>query len=72
VGQSHSPSQLLHQPGAPIRPHANIWIGPTNVYFGTTAEPSHTVARHWHVERDLTDYSSIFNVTQAGTVDLGT
>ena len=50
---------------------ANIWIGPTNIYFGTTAEPSHTVARHWHVERDLTDYSSIFTVTQAGTVDLG-
>lgn len=50
---------------------ANIWIGPTNIYFGTTAEPSHTVARHWHVERDLTDYSSIFTTTQAGTVDLG-
>ena len=50
---------------------ANIWIGPTNVYFGTTAEPSHNVARHWHVERDLTDYSSIFTVTQSGTVDLG-
>jgi hypothetical protein len=31
---------------------ANIWIGPTNIYFGTTSEPSHTVARHWHVERD--------------------
>ncbi len=50
---------------------ANIWIGPTNIYFGTTAEPSHTVARHWHVERDLTDYSSIFTVDQVGTVDLG-
>ena len=50
---------------------ANIWIGPTNIYFGTTAEPSHNVARHWHVERDLTDYSSIFTVPQAGTVDLG-
>lgn len=50
---------------------ANIWIGPTNIYFGTTAEPSHNVARHWHVERDLTDYSSIFTVSQAGTVDLG-
>jgi hypothetical protein len=49
----------------------NIWIGPTNIYFGTTAEPSHNVARHWHVERDLTDYSSIFTMTQAGTVDLG-
>jgi hypothetical protein len=50
---------------------ANIWIGPTNIYFGTTAEPSHNVARHWHVERDLTDYSSIFTVAQVGTVDLG-
>ena len=50
---------------------ANIWIGPTNVYFGTTAEPSHNVARHWHVERDLTDYTSIFTVNQQGTVDLG-
>jgi hypothetical protein len=50
---------------------ANIWIGPTNIYFGTTAEPSHNVARSWHVERDLTDYSSIFTVTQQGTVDLG-
>lgn len=50
---------------------ANIWIGPTNIYFGTTAEPSHNVARHWHVERDLTDYSSIFAVSQVGTVDLG-
>jgi Peptide N-acetyl-beta-D-glucosaminyl asparaginase amidase A len=49
---------------------ANIWIGPTNIYFGTTSEPSHNVARHWHVERDLTDYSSIFTVAQDGTVDL--
>src|SRR5580700_2412449 len=50
---------------------ANIWIGPTNIYFGTTSEPSHNVARHWHVERDLTDYSSIFTVAQDGTVYLG-
>lgn len=49
---------------------ANIWIGPTNIYFGTTSEPSHNVARHWHVERDLTDYSSIFTVAQDGAVDL--
>jgi hypothetical protein len=50
---------------------ANIWIGPTNIYFGTTSEPSTGVARHWHVERDLTDYSSIFLAAQDGTVDLG-
>jgi len=50
---------------------ANIWIGPTNIYFGTTSEPSAGVGRSWEVERDLTDYSSIFTVAQDGTVDLG-
>jgi hypothetical protein len=50
---------------------ANIWIGPTNIYFGTTAEDQPHVARNWRVERDLTDYSSIFTVNQVGTVDLG-
>lgn len=50
---------------------ANIWIGPTNIYFGTTSEPTPGVARHWHVERNLTDYSSIFLAAQDGTVDLG-
>ena len=49
---------------------ANIWIGPTNIYFGTTSEPDPNDARHWHVERDLTDYSSIFTVAQTGTVYL--
>ena len=39
---------------------AEIWIGGANVYFGTTAEPSHTVARSWHVESNLTDYSPLF------------
>jgi hypothetical protein len=50
---------------------ANIWIGGTNVYFGTTAEPSGTVGRSWHIERDLTDYSALFSQTQGGRVDLG-
>lgn len=50
---------------------ANIWLGGTNIYFGTTAEPSRTVARSWHVERDLTDYSALFTNPQNGRVDLG-
>jgi hypothetical protein len=50
---------------------ANIWIGPTNIYFGTTAEDQPDEGRSWHVERDLTDYSSIFTVAQDGAVDLG-
>ncbi|MGC2745193.1 MAG: peptide-N4-asparagine amidase [Candidatus Angelobacter sp.] len=50
---------------------AEIWIGGVNVYFGTTSEPSAKVARSWHIERDLTDYSALFNATQNGRVDLG-
>jgi hypothetical protein len=50
---------------------AEIWIGGVNVYFGTTSEPSQTVARSWHVERDLTDYTALFNTAQNGRVDLG-
>ena len=50
---------------------ANIWIGATNIYFGTTAEDQPNEGRHWQVQRDLTDYSSIFTVAQDGAVDLG-
>src|SRR5271167_742331 len=50
---------------------AEIWIGGANVYFGTTAEPSHNVQRTWHTESNLTDYSPLFTVPQAGRVDLG-
>lgn len=39
---------------------ASIWLGGVNLYFGTTEEPSSTVAPSWHVERDLTDYSALF------------
>src|SRR5271157_946201 len=49
---------------------AEIWIGGANVYFGTTAEPSHDVMRSWHVESNLTDYSPLFTIPQAGQVDL--
>ncbi len=50
---------------------AEIWIGGANVYFGTTAEPSKNVARSWHVESNLTDYSPLFTTAQAGRIDLG-
>jgi hypothetical protein len=50
---------------------ANIWIGDTNIYFGTTAEDQLGEGRYWKIERDLTDYSSLFTVAQQGNVDLG-
>jgi hypothetical protein len=49
---------------------ANMWIGGVNVYFGTTSEPSGTVARSWHIERDLTDYSALFSTAQNGHMEL--
>jgi hypothetical protein len=50
---------------------ANFWLGPTNIYFGTTAEPSPNLGPSWHVESDLTDYSPIFHNAQQGTADIG-
>jgi len=50
---------------------ANIWINGVNVYFGTTAEPSASVSREWHVESDVTDYAPLFASNQNGQVDLG-
>ncbi|HEY8024387.1 MAG TPA: peptide-N4-asparagine amidase, partial [Burkholderiaceae bacterium] len=45
---------------------AHIWLGGVNIYTGTTAEPSASVARSWHVERDITDYSALFRSAQQG------
>jgi Peptide N-acetyl-beta-D-glucosaminyl asparaginase amidase A len=50
---------------------ANFWLGPVNIYFGTTAEPSPNLGPSWHIENDLTDYSSIFYTAQAGQADIG-
>ena len=50
---------------------ANLWIGGVNVYFGTTAEPSRAVGRAWHVERDLTEYSTLLLAPADGRADLG-
>ena len=47
-----------------------LWLGGINLYFGTTMEPSPDVAQHWHVERDLTDYASLFTHTQIGQMIL--
>jgi len=49
---------------------ANFWLGPVDIYFGTTAEPSN-IGPSWHIENDLTDYSSIFYTAQTGQADIG-
>lgn len=50
---------------------ASIWIAGTNVYFGTTAEPSRTFGPSWHVERDVTDLTPIFENASTGEIVLG-
>lgn len=50
---------------------AEIWLGGAIVYFGTTQEPSSSVAPSWHIERDLTDYSALFGAAHSGHATLG-
>lgn len=50
---------------------ASFYLGHANIYYGTTAEPSSTVSPSWHVERDVTDLSTIFKSAQSGEADLG-
>jgi Peptide N-acetyl-beta-D-glucosaminyl asparaginase amidase A len=48
-----------------------VFFGGVNIYFGTTAEPLQSETDTWHVERDLTDYSSLFKTAQTGYASLG-
>lgn len=50
---------------------ATLWLNGVNLYFGTTQEPSATVSPAWHVERDLTDYSSLFQGAGQGQAIIG-
>jgi hypothetical protein len=58
-------------PGRQFDRTAQIAIGRTNVYFGTTMEPSRTVGPTWHVERDVTDDSALLRTPQPGEAILG-
>jgi len=58
-------------PGVQYDRTANFWLGGTNIFFGTTAEPGSTLSPNWVVETDVTDYSPLFSTTQAGQADIG-
>jgi Peptide N-acetyl-beta-D-glucosaminyl asparaginase amidase A len=47
-----------------------IWLGGVNLYFATTMEPEPDLAQHWHVARDLTDYSALFRKRRTGQIIL--
>ena len=59
------------QPGVQFDRTGQVFFGGVNIYFGTTAEPLQTQTDTWHVERDLTDYSSLFKTAQTGFASLG-
>jgi hypothetical protein len=50
---------------------AEFFLGHANIYYGTTSEPGTTLSPSWHVERDVTDLSAIFDSPQTGEADLG-
>lgn len=50
---------------------ASFYLGHANIYYGTTAEPRAALSPSWHVERDVTDLSAIFQSPQSGQADLG-
>jgi hypothetical protein len=43
-----------------------IWVGATNIFFGTTAEPSPNASPNWEVERDVSEYAPIFAQASTG------
>jgi hypothetical protein len=66
-----SPRDFSIQPGVQFDRTGQLFLGNVNIYFGTTAEPLQTQTDAWHVERDLTDYSSLFKTAQSGYASLG-
>ena len=49
---------------------ASLYLGHANIFYGTTAEPGSTLSPSWHVERDVTDLSALFDSPQAGEADI--
>ncbi|MGA8534285.1 MAG: peptide-N4-asparagine amidase [Candidatus Tumulicola sp.] len=43
-----------------------VWIGATNVFFGTTSEPGSNASPEWNVERDVTEYAPVFAQSSVG------
>jgi hypothetical protein len=50
---------------------AAFYLGHASIYYGTTAEPRSALSPSWHVERDVTDLSAIFQSAQTGEANLG-
>lgn len=49
---------------------ASLWLDGVNLFYGTTQEPQANVSPHWRIERNLTDYASLFRRAGNGQVIL--
>jgi hypothetical protein len=56
--------------GAQFDRTASLYLNNTELYFGTTPEPLATDTNTWHVERDITDYSSLLSAPEPGSMVL--
>jgi hypothetical protein len=50
---------------------AAFYLGHASIYYGTTAEPRAALSPSWHVERDVTDLTAIFESAQTGEANIG-
>ncbi len=50
---------------------AQFFLGGANIYYGTTPEPRSNLSPAWHVERDVTELSSLLTTSQPGSAILG-
>ncbi|NYF91881.1 peptide-N4-asparagine amidase [Tunturiibacter empetritectus] len=48
-----------------------FYLGDTNIFYGTTAEPRAALSPSWHIERDLTDLTALFKSPQTGLASIG-
>ena len=58
-------------PGRQFDRTARLALGRTNLYFGTTAEPSRLLGPTWQVERDVTEDSALLCISQKGEMNIG-
>ena len=57
-------------PGVQYDRTLDVWLGNTNLLFGTTPEPLANIVDTWHVERDVTDLTALLRSAQPGEVEL--
>ena len=48
-----------------------FYLGDINIFFGSTAEPRSSLSPSWHIERDVTDLTSVLKTAQPGSATIG-